>query len=54
MRPRAKLYICQCHTDLQNAAYEVFEGAKKKDEDWNPVENGGFAVHGIYFLASKT
>lgn len=24
----------------------MFEGAKKKDEDWNPEENGGFATHG--------
>ena len=31
----------------QNAAYEVFEGAKKKNEDWDPEDNGGFAVHGV-------
>lgn len=31
----------------QNAAYEVFEGAKKKNEDWDPEDNGGFAVHGM-------
>jgi coiled-coil domain-containing protein 130 len=23
----------------------VFEGARKKDEDWNPEEEGGYAVH---------
>jgi hypothetical protein len=37
--------------DDQNAAYEVFEGAKKKDEDWNPEDNGGFAVHGTFVHA---
>ena len=24
----------------------MYEGARKKDEDWNPEENGGFAIHG--------
>ncbi|WRT69623.1 uncharacterized protein IL334_006612 [Kwoniella shivajii] len=47
-------FKCKCHlcdgwfeirTDPKNAAYEVYEGARKKDEDWNPEENGGFAVH---------
>ena len=28
----------------------VTSGARQKDEDWNPEENGGFAVHG-QFLA---
>ena len=32
--------------DSQNSQYIVEEGARKKDEDWNPEENGGFAVHG--------
>jgi hypothetical protein len=40
------LYFSRLELTTQNAAYEVFEGAKKKDEDWNPEENGGFAVHG--------
>lgn len=34
----------------QNAAYEVFEGAKKKNEDWDPEDNGGFAVHGMSLI----
>ncbi|WWC73770.1 uncharacterized protein I206_107742 [Kwoniella pini CBS 10737] len=47
-------FKCKCHlcdgwfeirTDPKNAAYLVYSGAKKKDEDWNPEENGGFAVH---------
>ncbi|WWC92729.1 uncharacterized protein L201_007688 [Kwoniella dendrophila CBS 6074] len=47
-------FKCKCHlcdgwfeirTDPKNAAYVVHEGARKKDEDWNPEENGGFAVH---------
>ncbi|WVF68437.1 hypothetical protein IAT40_003203 [Kwoniella sp. CBS 6097] len=47
-------FKCKCHlcdgwfeirTDPKNAAYVVHEGARKKDEDWDPEENGGFAVH---------
>jgi coiled-coil domain-containing protein 130 len=30
----------------QNTRYVVVSGARQKDEDWNPEENGGFAVHG--------
>jgi len=30
----------------QNTRYVVTSGARQKDEDWNPEENGGFAVHG--------
>lgn len=30
----------------QNSRYVVEEGAKQKNEDWDPEENGGFAVHG--------
>ena len=26
----------------------MVSGARQKDEDWNPEENGGFAVHGTY------
>jgi len=24
----------------------VTSGARQKDEEWNPEENGGFAIHG--------
>lgn len=30
----------------QNTRYVVTSGARQKDEDWNPEENGGYAVHG--------
>ncbi|WWD20247.1 hypothetical protein CI109_104723 [Kwoniella shandongensis] len=46
---RCKCHLCsgwfEIRTDPKNAAYVVEEGARKKDEDWNPEENGGFAVH---------
>lgn len=35
----------------QNAQYVVHEGLKKKLEDWDPEENGGYAVHGAAFLS---
>lgn len=27
-------------------------GARQKDEDWNPEDNGGFAIHGMLFAFS--
>ncbi|KAJ4479971.1 DUF572-domain-containing protein [Lentinula aciculospora] len=48
------LFRCKCHlcdgwfeiqTDPKNTRYVVVSGARQKDEDWNPEENGGFAVH---------
>ncbi|WVW87006.1 hypothetical protein I302_109062 [Kwoniella bestiolae CBS 10118] len=46
---RCKCHLCdgwfEIRTDPKNAAYVVHEGARKKDEDWDPEENGGFAVH---------
>ena len=30
----------------QNTRYVVVSGARQKDEDWDPAENGGFAIHG--------
>ena len=38
---------------IQNTRYIVTSGARQKDEDWNPEENGGFAIHGK-FLALHT
>jgi coiled-coil domain-containing protein 130 len=46
-------FRCKCHlcdgwfviqTDPQNAQYVVTEGARKKEETWDPTENGGYAV----------
>lgn len=34
---------------LQNARYVVQEGARAQIQDWDPEENGGFAVHGEQF-----
>ncbi|TDL25514.1 DUF572-domain-containing protein [Rickenella mellea] len=47
-------FRCKCHlcdnwftieTDPKNTRYVVMSGARKKDEDWDPEENGGFAIH---------
>ena len=50
---RCKCHLCsgwfEIRTDPKNAAYVVHEGAKKKDEDWDPEANGGFAAHGRLF-----
>ncbi|PIL29878.1 hypothetical protein GSI_08085 [Ganoderma sinense ZZ0214-1] len=32
-------------TSAQNTRYVVVSGARQKDEEWDPEENGGFAVH---------
>ncbi|OXG25427.1 coiled-coil domain-containing protein 130 [Cryptococcus neoformans Ze90-1] len=46
---RCKCHLCsgwfEIRTDPKNAAYVVEEGAKKKDEDWDPEEHGGFRIH---------
>jgi hypothetical protein len=31
---------------VQNTRYVVVSGARRKEEDWDPAENGGFAVIG--------
>jgi len=47
-------FRCKCHqcdgwfeiqTDPKNTRYVVTSGARQKDEDWNPEDNGGFAIH---------
>ncbi|EJD06619.1 DUF572-domain-containing protein [Fomitiporia mediterranea MF3/22] len=47
-------FRCKCHlcvnwftieTDPKNTQYIVTSGARKKDEDWDPEENGGFKIH---------
>ncbi|EJD49676.1 DUF572-domain-containing protein, partial [Auricularia subglabra TFB-10046 SS5] len=47
---RCKCHLCdgwfEIQTDPKNTRYVVTEGARQKMEDWNPEENGGFAVHG--------
>ncbi|TFY62187.1 hypothetical protein EVJ58_g4020 [Rhodofomes roseus] len=46
---RCKCHLCdgwfEIQTDPQNTRYVVTSGARQKDEDWDPEENGGFAVH---------
>jgi len=46
---RCKCHLCdgwfEIQTDPQNTRYVVTSGARRKDEDWNPEENGGFAIH---------
>lgn len=46
---RCKCHLCdgwfEIQTDPKNTRYVVVSGARKKDEDWNPEENGGYAVH---------
>ena len=50
-------FRCKCHlcsnwfdiqTDPQNTRYVVVSGARRKEEDWDPEENGGYAVLGTY------
>ncbi|KAL1702354.1 CWC16 protein [Schizophyllum commune] len=47
-------FRCKCHlcdgwftiqTDPKNTRYVVTEGAHQKDEEWDPEENGGYAIH---------
>jgi len=46
---RCKCHLCsgwfEIQTDPNNTRYVVASGARQKDEDWNPEDNGGFAVH---------
>ncbi|EGN98987.1 hypothetical protein SERLA73DRAFT_181759 [Serpula lacrymans var. lacrymans S7.3] len=46
---RCKCHLCdgwfEIQTDPKNTRYVVVSGARQKDEDWNPEENGGFPVH---------
>ncbi|KAJ8503572.1 hypothetical protein ONZ45_g10746 [Pleurotus djamor] len=46
---RCKCHLCdgwfEIQTDPKNTRYVVVSGARQKDEDWNPEENGGYAVH---------
>ncbi|KAG9095019.1 hypothetical protein FS749_011274 [Ceratobasidium sp. UAMH 11750] len=46
---RCKCHLCshwfEIRTDPQNTRYVIEYGAKQKAEDWNPEENGGYAVH---------
>jgi hypothetical protein len=36
-----------CAHNEQNTRYVVESGARQKVEDWDPEENGGYAVHGM-------
>ncbi|WVQ79327.1 hypothetical protein IAT38_001424 [Cryptococcus sp. DSM 104549] len=46
---RCKCHLCsgwfEIRTDPKNAAYVVQEGARRKEEDWDPEENGGYRAH---------
>jgi len=46
---RCKCHLCsgwfEIHTDPKNTRYVVVSGARQKEEEWDPEENGGFAVH---------
>ncbi|TFY80488.1 hypothetical protein EWM64_g3524 [Hericium alpestre] len=46
---RCKCHLCsgwfEIQTDPKNTRYVVTSGARQKDEDWDPEENGGFAIH---------
>ncbi|KAJ3775775.1 DUF572-domain-containing protein [Lentinula raphanica] len=46
---RCKCHLCdgwfEIQTDPKNTRYIVTSGARQKDEDWDPEENGGYAVH---------
>ncbi|KAF9448609.1 DUF572-domain-containing protein, partial [Macrolepiota fuliginosa MF-IS2] len=46
---RCKCHLCdnwfEIQTDPKNTRYVVTSGARQKDEEWNPEENGGFAIH---------
>ncbi|KAM6504419.1 DUF572 domain containing protein [Amanita muscaria] len=45
---RCKCHLCdgwfEIETDPKNTQYVVTSGARRKDEDWDPEENGGFAI----------
>lgn len=52
-------FRCKCHlcdnwftieTDPKNTRYVVTSGARQKNEEWDPEENGGYAIHGVLFL----
>ncbi|KAI6099833.1 DUF572-domain-containing protein [Pisolithus sp. B1] len=49
---RCKCHLCdgwfEIQTDPKNTRYVVVSGARQKDEEWNPEENGGFAIH-VFF-----
>lgn len=46
---RCKCHLCdgwfEIQTDPKNTRYVVVSGARQKNEEWDPEENGGFAVH---------
>lgn len=46
---RCKCHLCshwfEIRTDPQNAAYTIFEGAKKQESTWDPETEGGHMVY---------
>ncbi|KAG6336361.1 hypothetical protein ID866_2718, partial [Astraeus odoratus] len=55
---RCKCHLCdgwfEIQTDPKNTRYVVVSGARQKDEEWNPEENGGFAIHDTDASATST
>ncbi|EPQ54306.1 DUF572-domain-containing protein [Gloeophyllum trabeum ATCC 11539] len=55
---RCKCHLCggwfEIQTDPKSTRYVVTEGARQKQEDWDPEENGGFAVHDTDKAATPT
>lgn len=55
-------FRCKCHlcdnwftieTDPKNTRYVVTSGARQKNEEWDPEENGGFAIYGEFLEISN-
>ncbi|KAH8831301.1 DUF572-domain-containing protein [Flagelloscypha sp. PMI_526] len=46
---RCKCHLCdgyfEIETDPKNTRYVVTSGARQKNEEWDPAENGGYAIH---------
>ncbi|TEB27014.1 DUF572-domain-containing protein [Coprinellus micaceus] len=47
---RCKCHLCdgwfEIETDPKNTRYVVTSGARQQEQDWDPEDNGGFAIHG--------
>jgi coiled-coil domain-containing protein 130 len=49
-----RFYLALTRYLVQNTRYVVVSGARKKEEDWDPAENGGFGVIGSHIYLSAT
>ncbi|PWN50253.1 DUF572-domain-containing protein [Violaceomyces palustris] len=54
---RCKCHLCsswfEIRTDPKNTRYVVHEGARQQNRDWDPEENGGYAIYDPEAAASK-